>query len=52
MSTVIPYGFIKPRQLCVGRYAMYCAEANRPIHRYARRWLYINSGARGPRAVR
>jgi D-xylose transport system substrate-binding protein len=32
MSTVIPYGFIKPRQLCVGRYARYCAEANRPIH--------------------
>jgi D-xylose transport system substrate-binding protein len=32
MSTVIPYGFIKPKQLCVGRYARYCAEANRPIH--------------------
>jgi D-xylose transport system substrate-binding protein len=32
MSTVIPYGFIRPRQLCVGRYARYCAEANRPIH--------------------
>jgi D-xylose transport system substrate-binding protein len=32
MSTVIPYGFVKPRQLCVGRYARYCAEANRPIH--------------------
>jgi len=33
MSTVIPYGFIKPKQLCVGRYARYCREANRPIHR-------------------
>jgi D-xylose transport system substrate-binding protein len=32
MSTVIPYGFVKPRQLCVGRYTRYCAEANRPIH--------------------
>jgi D-xylose transport system substrate-binding protein len=32
MSTVIPYGFIRPRQLCVGRYARYCADANRPIH--------------------
>jgi D-xylose transport system substrate-binding protein len=31
MSTVIPYGFIKAGQLCVGRYARYCAEANRPI---------------------
>ena len=33
MSTVIPYGFTKPKQLCVGRYARYCAEAKRPIHR-------------------
>lgn len=33
MSTVIPYGFIKPKQLCTGRYARYCAEAKRPIHR-------------------
>lgn len=32
MSTVVPYGFTKPKQLCVGRYARYCAEAPWPIH--------------------
>jgi len=31
MSTVIPYRFIKPEELCVGRYAKYCAEADPKI---------------------
>lgn len=31
MSTVIPYRFIKPGELCVGQYARYCAEADPKI---------------------
>jgi D-xylose transport system substrate-binding protein len=31
MSTVIPYRFIKPGELCVGQYSKYCAEADPKI---------------------